>query len=113
MIKLHKKVKEVHAYGCSFRLIEEDDGIIIEVIPLVEGKIDLDVVEKAKWRCKSTFDMFGNLVGCKTINCSSPKSCKVCEYDYHGQAVYACVCTEKCEEEEEEKEKEDSDDDEK
>lgn len=101
MKKLHKKVKEVHAYGCCFRFIDDDDGLILEVIPLVDGKIESGVDAKGTWRCKNVYDFWGNVVGCKTINCSSPKSCKDCEVFYQGHVHFSCMCVEKCPEEEE------------
>jgi hypothetical protein len=82
-MKLSKKVKEIVAPGCGFRLKEEDDGIIIEIVPRRRS-------EKAGI-CAPKFDAFNNLIGCKSISCGA--GCRMCCYEYDdGYCEYYCKC---------------------
>lgn len=84
-IKLTKKVKEIIAPGCGFKLKEEDDGVIIEIVPRTRP-------EKGGI-CAPKFDPWGNLIGCKSISCRS--GCRICCYEYDdGSCEYYCNCGE-------------------
>jgi len=80
---LSKKIKEIIAPNYGFKLIEEENGIIIEIIPAqasVEGGV-----------CSPVFDMWNNLVKCRTVSCGP--GCRICTIHYpDGYDEYYCNC---------------------
>lgn len=80
-MKLKKRIKEVVAIGCQFRIREEDDGLVIEFEPLPARSRG-----KFPGRCAIKTDPWGNVIGCTNLGCSG--RCKVTE----GATGYSCEC---------------------
>ena len=82
-MKLSKKIKEIIVPGCAFKIIEEEDGIIIELIPSRE---------KVKGTtCAPVIDPGGNLIHCRAIDCGA--GCRICTQEYpDGYYEYYCKC---------------------
>jgi hypothetical protein len=84
--KLSKKVKRIIAPGCGIKVIEEDDGIILEITPLPAERLG----PKGKI-CAPIFDEDGNIIHCKAIDCGA--GCHLCGIEYpDGYVEYWCNC---------------------
>ncbi len=97
-IRLSKQVKKLIIRGCGLRVVDEGDGVVIEVFPIeVDSNNIVRVSDFEKGVCLWEFDSGNNLVGCKDVGVCS-KNCLLCDvYDDDGNCVaVSCRCTKEC-----------------
>jgi hypothetical protein len=86
--KLNKPVKGFTGEGCAVRVVEEEDGYIVEFI----GTHLLEGISSEEGVCKIKTDPLGNFDGCEKVACSK-KCCSVYHPDYDA---WSCKCLAEC-----------------
>ena len=104
--KLPKRVKKIVWSGCAHIVTEQEDGMLIEIIPMVDGRPSFEAREGG---CKGSYGTDENgdpYVGCEEYGCAAEsggfKTCKVCTIEGPGHLVAdVCLCCIECPEDEE------------
>ncbi|MDH3580561.1 MAG: hypothetical protein OEM91_08040 [Hyphomicrobiales bacterium] len=96
--KLPKKVKEIIWRGCAHIVTEEEDGMVIELLPLVDGRPDFDIVKSKS--CKVKYAL-GQVISCTDDGCEAGsdgfETCRVCEVEGPpGMVADVCMCCVEC-----------------